>query len=165
MFTKYGLSGTAILDISREISIAVNRLRKKDVSVVVDMVRSLDKQALKMEIEKRLKSGLSTEELIVGILPNRFGLALESLLKTRDAGLIADKLKAREFKVTGTRGWNEADFTAGGVDITDISPETLESKLKDGLYFSGEVLDVDGCRGGYNLAWAGASGFIAGANA
>lgn len=165
LFTKYGLSGTAILDISREISIAINRLHKKAVSAVVDMIPSMDIVSLKIELERRLKKGAGPEELIAGILPNRFALALEGMLKTKDAGLIAGMLKAKEFKVTGTRGWNEADFTAGGVDITDVSPETLESKLKSGLYFAGEVLNVDGCRGGYNLAWAWASGFIAGANA
>ena len=102
------------------------------------------------------------EELIAGILPNKFGAALETILKTKDASLIAKGLKSREFSITGTRGWNEADFTAGGVDTLEISEGTLESKIKKGLYFSGEILDVDGCRGGYNLAWAWASGSVAG---
>lgn len=165
LFTKYGLSGTAILDVSREISVAVNRFHKKNISVFVDMVPSIDCESLKTEMEKRIRKGSSSEELIAGILPNRFGLALENILKAKDPGFISDKIKSKEFRITGTRGWNEADFTAGGIDIKDVKQDTLESKLKRGLYFAGEVLDVDGCRGGYNLAWAWASGFIAGANA
>jgi len=162
LFTKYGLSGTSILDISREISVYVNRLHKKDAAVIIDMVPFMDTARLERELSERLNDSCSPEELMAGILPNRFGLALEGILKTKDAGFIAEKLKAREFKVAGTRGWNEADFTAGGIDIADVRHETLESKLKSGLYFAGEVLDVDGCRGGYNLAWAWASGHVAG---
>ncbi|MDD5681335.1 MAG: NAD(P)/FAD-dependent oxidoreductase, partial [Candidatus Omnitrophica bacterium] len=56
----------------------------------------------------------------------------------------------------------EAEFTAGGIDVGEINESTLESKLRSGLYFAGEILDVNGKRGGYNLAWAWASGFVAG---
>ncbi len=163
LFTKYGLSGTAILDISRDVSIAINRQDKKSVVVILDMVPFIDDAGLISELEERLNRGARGEELITGILPNKFGPALEAVLKTKDAPLIAKKLKSKEFKITGTRGWNEADFTAGGVDTAEVSVGTLESKLKEGLYFAGEILDVDGCRGGYNLAWAWASGFVAGA--
>ena len=89
-------------------------------------------------------------------------MAEATVLKTKDASLIANRLKAREFDITGTRGWNEADFTAGGVDTAEVNHGTLESKIKKGLYFAGEILDVDGSRGGYNLAWAWASGYVAG---
>ena len=165
LFTKYGLSGTAILDIAGDISIAINRTVRKDAAVVLDMAPFIDEMMLKAELEKRLKSGLSSEELIAGILPNKFGHALEGLLKTKNADAISKEIKDKEFIVTGTRGWNEADFTAGGVSTAEINEGTLGSKLKKGLYFAGEVLDVDACRGGYNLAWAWASGFTAGANA
>lgn len=162
LFTKYGLSGTAILDISRDASIAINRPDKKSVAVIVDMVPFIDEAKLRLELEERLKRGTLGEELIAGILPNKFGPALETILKTKDAPLIAKGLKSKEFKITGTRGWNEADFTAGGVDTAEVNVGTLESKLREGLYFAGEILDVDGCRGGYNLAWAWASGYVAG---
>ncbi|MDD5429076.1 MAG: NAD(P)/FAD-dependent oxidoreductase, partial [Candidatus Omnitrophica bacterium] len=97
--------------------------------------------------------------------PNKFGAALAATLKTKAAANIARTLKAREFTVIGTRGWNEADFTAGGVSTEEVDHDTLGSRLKKGLYFAGEILDVDGARGGYNLAWAWASGTIAGRNA
>ena len=165
LFTKYGLSGTAILDISREISIALNRLRKKDVKVILDMVPFMNEAALRSELEKRAKSRLPPEEFLTGIVPNKFGTAFKDLFRTKDPASIAKCLKAKEFIITGTRGWNEADFTAGGIDVQEVVPGTLESKMKKGLYFAGEILDVDGCRGGYNLAWAWASGHVAGQSA
>jgi hypothetical protein len=75
---------------------------------------------------------------------------------------LAAALKDKRFAVHGTRGWNEAEFTAGGVDAREIERETLESKLCRGLHLAGEILDVQGPRGGYNLAWAWASGLAAG---
>jgi len=68
-------------------------------------------------------------------------------------------LKDKRLKIIGTRGWNEAEFTCGGVKLDEVNFDTLESKLTKGLYFAGEILDVDGVRGGYNLAWAWASVF------
>ncbi|MFH1190516.1 MAG: aminoacetone oxidase family FAD-binding enzyme [Candidatus Omnitrophota bacterium] len=165
LFTKYGLSGTAILDISREISIAVNRDKARDVFVSVDMVPFMDEAELAGELAKRLRRGVPAEDLIAGILPNKFGTAMSDLLRVKEAKPIAKALKDRRFKVLGTRGWNEADFTAGGVDPAEIGAECLSSLVKRGLYFAGEILDVDGDRGGYNLAWAWASGHVAGRGA
>jgi len=162
LFTKYGLSGTAILDISEGISLALNRERKKDVYISIDMVPFLEKKELEESINDRLRKNHAPENLLVGILPNKFGPAMRSLLNTKDAASIAGRLKDWRFKAAQTRGWNEAEFTAGGVDTSQISLGTLESKLKKGLYFAGEVLDVNGRRGGYNLAWAWASGFVSG---
>lgn len=162
LFTKYGLSGTAILDISENISLALNREREKDVYVSIDMVPFLEKKDLEWAIKERLQKNHTPENLLVGILPNKFGLAMKDVLNTNDAFVIAGKLKDWRFRVIQTRGWNEAEFTAGGVDTSQVKQGTLESKLKKGLYFAGEILDVNGRRGGYNLAWAWASGFVAG---
>jgi hypothetical protein len=162
LFTKYGLSGTAILDISRDLSIALNRLHKKEVVVSLDLVPFIDKTALHDEIMRKVKKGIAPENLLAGILPNKFGQAFGELLKGQDIDKLVSVLKDKRFRVLGTRGWNEAEFTAGGIDTSEIKQTTLESKFKRGLYFSGEILDVDGKRGGYNLAWAWASGFIAG---
>ncbi|MCM8761537.1 MAG: aminoacetone oxidase family FAD-binding enzyme [Candidatus Omnitrophica bacterium] len=162
LFTKYGLSGTAVLDISDVISIALNRVKNKDVCLAIDMVPFMEKGALESEIGRRISLGLAGDDLIAGILPNKFAMAMRNELRTKDAGFIAGSLKDRRFKVLGTRGWNEAEFTAGGVDNSEIDEVSLESRLKKGLYFTGEALDVNGSRGGYNLAWAWASGFVAG---
>ena len=74
----------------------------------------------------------------------------------------AAALKARVFPVLGTRGWNEAEFTSGGVDAREVEPRTLGSKLRKGLYFAGEVLDLDGPIGGYNFQAAFSTGWLAG---
>lgn len=162
LFTRYGLSGTAILDISEDISIAINRLNKKTAAISLDMVPFMGDSELKKEIETRLVRGFKKEDLMLGILPNKFSLVLKDLLKDADSSKIVSILKDKRFNIIGTRGWNEAEFTAGGVDIKDIKESTLESKLKKGIYFAGEILDVNGERLGYNLAWAWASGYVAG---
>lgn len=74
-------------------------------------------------------------------------------------------LKSWEFEVTGTNGFNNAQVTAGGVNTLEVNPNTLQSKIVPNLYFSGEILDVDGDCGGFNLQWAWASGFTAGKSA
>lgn len=162
LFTKYGLSGTAIIDISESISIAINRNNKKNVHVSVDMVPFIETDVLENRIKERVKKGITAEDLTVGILPNKFGRALNEEMDNHCPEEIVKALKNRLFKVLGTRGWNEAEFTSGGIDVKEVDEITLESKLVKGLYFAGEVLDVCGSRGGYNLAWAWASGHIAG---
>jgi predicted Rossmann fold flavoprotein len=165
LFTKYGLSGTVILDVSESVSIAINRNGEKDVAVIIDMVPFMAEAELADELSKRAARKIPPEGMVTGILPNKFGAALRDLFRTKAPAEAAKALKNRGFKVLGTRGWNEADFTAGGVDVDEVDPATMESRLKKGLYFTGEILDVNGKRGGYNLAWAWASGLLAGESA
>jgi predicted Rossmann fold flavoprotein len=173
LFTRYGLSGTAALDVSEGLSIALNRDGKIDAAVVVDLVPFLSEEDLAAELLRRWTAGWPAEDIAAGLLPEKFSLVMPQLLQ--DAGVpnregmnragaraLATALKAKTFAVTGTRGWNEAEFTSGGVDAGEIRHGTLESKLRRRLYFAGEVIDVQGGRGGYNLSWAWASGFVAG---
>jgi len=173
LFTQYGLSGTAALDVSEGLSIALNRDGKKDVSLVVDLVPFLNEKDLAAELSRRLGAGWAARDLGTGLLPEKFGLAIPQLLHDvtgggaeegpgRKSAMLAAALKAKRFPIHGTRGWNEAEFTSGGIDAREVKPRTLESKLRPGLYFAGEILDVQGGRGGYNLAWAWASGFVSG---
>ena len=163
LFAKYGLSGTAILDISDEISEALNRHKKSDVFVSIDMMPFMPEEKLRQELSKRFHAGIPVDDMLVGMLPNKMAVEFRDLFLRKDIDTAISALKHRRFKVDGTRGWNEAEFTNGGIDAREILERTLESKLKNGLYFAGEMLDVHGKRGGYNLAWAWASGFIAGA--
>jgi hypothetical protein len=130
-------------------------------------------EELSGEFERRMAAGWAPKDLMSGLLPEKFSLVLPQLLQETGLGVdravaagaaarLAATLKAREFQVQGTRGWNEAEFTAGGVDAREVRPGTLASKLRPGLYLAGEVLDVQGGRGGFNLAWAWASGIVAG---
>ena len=162
LFTKYGLSGTAILDISESVSIAVNRHRKKDVVVAVDLAPFMDKEELGFELARRRGKNYSAHEFFAGILPNKFGPVFADLALKGQVDDMVMGLKDKRFAVAGTRGWNEAEFTSGGIEVNEVNEGTLESKLKKGIYFAGEALDVGGVRGGYHLAWAWASGFAAG---
>ena len=165
LFTQYGLSGTAILDVSDEISIVLNRDHETSVSVIVDLIPFMDEKELTAELSGKLARGIARENLVEGLLPHKLSGLLRGMLQGSDAAAIARLLKRKEFKVTGTRGWNEAEFTAGGIPVEEVAPLTLESKLQKGLFFAGEILDVQGRRGGYNLAWAWASGAVAGKTA
>ena len=78
---------------------------------------------------------------------------------------LAGKIKGWEFEIIGTNPWKNAQVTAGGIETDSVDPETMESKLVKGLYIAGEILDVDGDCGGFNLQWAWSSGFAAGENA
>lgn len=162
LFTKYGLSGTAILDVSNEISIAINREHLQDIYVITDLIPFMDEGALVEELSRRFEKGIARSHLLEGLLPSRFFLPLKEILQKADASTIAHLLKHKEFKLQGTRGWNEAEFTTGGIPAVEVKPDTLESKRQRGLFFAGEILDVQGRRGGYNLAWAWASGAVAG---
>lgn len=173
LFTQYGLSGPAALDVSESLSIAINRESKKDTAVIADLLPFMSEKELAATFQRRSEAGWAAKDLGAGLLPEKFALVMPQFLQ--DAGVadmlgikgeparrLAAALKARKFAVQGTRGWNEAEFTSGGVDAREVKPRTLESKLQRGLYFAGEVLDVQGGRGGYNLGWAWASGFVAG---
>jgi predicted Rossmann fold flavoprotein len=173
LFTQYGLSGTAVLDVSESLSIALNREKRKDAAIVVDLLPFVAEGEAAAELARRLASGWAPKDLASGLLPEKFGLVMPQLLdeagEGRESGResatgrrLAARLKGMEFAVLGTRGWNEAEFTSGGVDAREVKPGNLESKLRSGLYFAGEVLDVQGGRGGFNLSWAWASGFVAG---
>ena len=164
LFTQYGLSGTAVLDVSREVSIAMNRHGKTNVSVFVDLIPLMTENELKKELTRRLERGFSREDLLEGLLPHKFSMVFREILEKGDVAALVKVLKHKEFKVNGTRGWNESEFTAGGVPAGEVDPATLESTRQKGLYLAGEVLDVQGARGGYNLAWAWASGAVTGSS-
>ena len=165
LFTQYGLSGTAALDVSREISVAINREGAGDIIVSADCVPWMSAQELAGELQRKIDAGFRPDELLVGILPNKAARAFAPGTLDFSAGSLAQALKNRMFAVHATRGWNEAEFTAGGVDTAEVDPVTLGSRRRPGVYLCGEVLDVDGCRGGHNLAWAWASGLLAGDSA
>ena len=162
LFARYGLTGTCILDVSEEVSLALNRRREKEVFLVVDMVPFLSRGQLNKELGLRLSRAWLPQEMLVGILPNKLSLAFKDLFSSPDLEPALTGLKRRLFRVSATKSWNEAEFTAGGVSLPEVEPGSLESKIRPGVYFAGELLDVNGARGGYNLAWAWASGLLAG---
>ena len=168
-FTEYGLSGPVIFEISRDACQSAGIW-----SCRLDFLPELSVNDLREELLHRRSAHWRVEELLTGILHNRLGRVL-----TRAAGvrLTAEKLrdedienvchavKHLEVPLTEPMGMDAAQVTAGGMRTTEFNPDTMESRLVPGLYACGEVLDVDGDCGGYNLQWAWSSGRMAGLHA
>lgn len=173
LFADYGLSGNAVLDISRKAGESL--LAGKRVEVEVDSFPDLDEKALDSLLQKRfeLHPKKETAASLVGLVNKKLAQAVTEAagipketkvanLSKKERKAIVQHLKGWRFAVTGTQEWKRAEVTAGGIDVKDVNPETMESRLQRGLYFCGEVLDIDGDCGGYNLHWAWASGYLAG---
>jgi predicted Rossmann fold flavoprotein len=150
-FTEYGLSGICILDLSR----LLRGAEKNSLRVCLDFAPRLSESELKTVIGKNLPAGLD------GILPAKLA-ALVAQEGRDSADALAGLIKNLTFVVSGTKGWKEAQVTAGGVPLDEIRASTMRSKLIPGLYFAGEALNYDGVCGGYNLNWAWLSGMKAG---
>ena len=170
-FTEYGLSGPVIFEVSRDVC-----QEKGNWTAVLDLLPQWEDAQLLTELQRRTNTNLPTEELLTGILHNRLGRVL-----TRCAGVkgkewareltkeeliaVCACVKAFELELTEPLGMDSAQVTAGGVLTGDFDSDTMESKLIPGLYACGEVLDIDGDCGGYNLQWAWSSGRCAGLHA
>jgi len=170
-FTEYGLSGPVIFEISRDVC----RLSGNWTCELNFLPEISDKQLL-TELMRRRGADLPAEELLTGILHNRLGRVLVSASGIRgnrripeltDEELIGVCAMVRSLTVELTQpmGMDSAQVTAGGIVTDDFDPKTLESRIVPGLYACGEVLDVDGDCGGYNLQWAWSSGRLAGMRA
>ena len=170
-FTEFGLSGPVIFEISRDACQGGGEWECR-----LDFLPDLSAQKLSDALMMKRNSNLTAEDLFTGILHNRLGRSL-----VKEAGIKAntpifhlydDQLEdvislAKGFAVTLTEplGMEAAQVTAGGIVTSEFDPTTMESKLVPGLYACGEVLDVDGDCGGYNLQWAWSSGRLAGMSA
>lgn len=174
LFTDYGISGPPILQISRNVIEELNKGIK--VYVSVDMFPNSSKSDLYDLLSVRFnKIGYkSIEEGLIGLINKKLisvillEAGFEDLnkecgkLNKKEIYKIIDILKEWKFEVIGHNSWQQAQSTAGGVDMSEVNPNTLESVKVKGLYLSGEILDVDGDCGGFNLQWAWSSGYVAG---
>jgi len=173
LFTVYGLSGSAILDISRMASKAF--VEGDSVHVVLDLLPNLSKDALSSLLQKRLSfaKDKSLSLWLEGIIPKRLALFIiqrEKLISLKEASSLGAKeikkivfaLKALRMNVTATKGFESAEVCAGGVDVRELDAKNLMSQKVENLYFCGEVLDIDGDCGGFNLHFAWASGYLVG---
>jgi predicted Rossmann fold flavoprotein len=173
LFTKYGLSGSAILEISREVAISLKKT--KNISVVVDLLPDISKIELEnifnnQQINQNnntsfiVMQGIINKKLIDIILHNaNISSQIEfSNLSNKDIGNLIYSLKNFSLNIIDTKGYEFCEVVAGGVSLDEINPQTMESLNQKNLYFCGEVLDVDGDCGGFNLQWAWSSGYLAG---
>lgn len=170
-FTEYGLSGPVIFEVSRDVC-----QQKGDWSCLLDFLPGVPEEALLEELKRRRNTALPASELLTGILHNRLGRVLTQAVGVpsgRDIAELSDAalrdavraVKAFEVPLTETLGMDSAQVTAGGIETSEFDNTTMESRLVKGLYACGEVLDVDGDCGGYNLQWAWSSGRLAGLSA
>ena len=170
-FTEYGLSGPVIFEISRDVCQGAGEWTCR-----LDFLPEIEEEALKAELLRRKSTRLPASELLTGILHNRLGRVL-----TQAAGISAQReiaqlsegelrevcrtVKAFDISLTEPMGMDSAQVTAGGIVTKEFDSKTMESRLVPGLYACGEVLDIDGDCGGYNLQWAWSSGRLAGLHA
>ncbi len=179
LFTEYGLSGPPILELSRLVGETLRRKPDQPVWVVLDLLPDMPAPELLQWLEYRRQTDPTVElaEYLTGLVNKKVGQAVlkrclerplsqpAGSLTEPDRRRLAEWLKALPIRATGTRDWNQAQVTAGGLDVRDFRPDTLESRLQPGLYAAGEILDIDGDCGGYNLQWAWSSGHLAGRRA
>ncbi len=161
LFTNYGLSGLAILDNSFYISQA-----KDEVSLKIDLMPKISYEELVSLLDRRLKLKdiLEYESWLGAVIPKKLiGLVTRSrLLNKKSIKELAYNIKNLKIRVDNLRDEKYAEVIAGGVDSSEVNPKTLESKKVKNLYFGGEVLDVAGERGGYNLHFAFGCGLLIG---
>ncbi len=176
LFTHFGLSGPAILDISRVASKALTD--KQQPAILLDLFPDQDITELDSILLQRIKEHGKKQmlSLLSGLLPARLAQFILShnqidsdlqaaRLSASKRKAITNRLKNMPFVITGIPGFKRAMLTCGGINLEEVNPRTLESRLVKGLFFAGELLDLDGKSGGYNLQVAFATGFLAGQSA
>lgn len=170
-FTEKGISGIAVFELSRLVSTGGNCRTLLDFlpDVTLETVTEL------LQVQAAKRGNLPGEELLTGMLHNKLGRTLCRAadiagkqckdLSREDTARTAELCKAFPLNAVGTGGFESAQVTAGGICTSEFDPNTLESRIVPGLFACGEVLDIDGDCGGYNLQWAWSSGYLAGRSA
>lgn len=175
LFTEYGLSGILIL----QLSTVIKNLTNKNIKISIDLMPEFEKSKVKEIIQNKVlkEDWKNLENFFVGILNKKIGqMVLKSSgiyplsrkvdsLSNNEIIKIIETIKDWQFNITGTMSWNNAQVTSGGADTEEFDSNSLESKKVKNLYATGELLDVDGDCGGFNLQWAWSTGFIAGKSA
>ncbi|MBQ2987017.1 MAG: NAD(P)/FAD-dependent oxidoreductase [Tyzzerella sp.] len=174
--TNYGISGIPVFQISRYA--AKGLYEKKKINVVIDFIPSMTEDELYTYVNERVKTHgeKKTEDFFVGMFHKKLiSMFLKEanipfstpvhMIPHEDLKRMLCLCKHFTVVIEGTNDFEQAQVCAGGVRTTEINPKTMESLHESGLYIAGELLDIDGICGGYNLQWAWSTGFIAGENA
>ena len=175
LFTKYGISGLAVLNLSARI---VPYLETSSLECLANLLPGRSPEEVSLNLKERWtrSSHHSVALSLASILPDRIAQGVLDLLQipreTVVSGLskavrwqIANTLTGLSVKIYEPRAFEFAEVTIGGIKSGDVDPHTMESKLVPGLYFAGEMLNVHGDLGGYNFQWAWSSGYVAGSEA
>lgn len=177
-FTQDGLSGIPALRLARPIHSLFNSNKQPGVSLNINFFPDYDQSSVRELLEKRLSlfQDFPIHQALISLVNKRLipvflksasinNDILCSELHEKKTDQLHSAMTSLAFPVTGSRSWSDAQVTAGGIDTAEIDAESLESKKQTGLYFAGELIDVDGDSGGYNLQWAWSSGWVAGTRA
>ncbi len=174
LFTETGISGIAAMELA---SFAERELRNGfDPLLHIDFIPEADDKTLSEYVASltKIKKGQLLENLLTGILPKQIGIMLMrnagiyfsdariDIMSDNMISLLVNEIKDFSLDILGTRGFLNAQVTSGGIDVSEICVETMKSKIISNLYICGEIADVDGGCGGFNLQWAFASGLLAG---
>ena len=173
IFTKDGIRGPVVLDFSREITPI---LRKFDeVPVLLNLTKGMNEEQIRQHFKDELAKDPHRNilQLLLTLLPESVSLELcklsevdPNLSLSKQSGVARDKLIQllawTPLTINGHEGFKMAMITRGGIHLKEIDPYTMQSKMLKGLYFCGEVMNIDGPCGGYNLQWSFASGYLAG---
>lgn len=172
LFTEYGISGVAAMQLARDAAKGVLHI------CLLPAVNIGEAELIgRLQARAALFKGVPLEQFFLGLTHMRLGLALLKRagigpmsracgsLSTQELAALAGLIKDFPLAVTGVNGFESAQVTAGGIDTRDFDPDTMASRLHPGLYAAGEVLDVDGGCGGFNLLFAWAGGILAGNHA
>lgn len=182
--TDYGISGICIFQMSYLAAQALSGAKQDgkvpDVCVELDFAPQMTDgetyDILKSRVRHPCAEDKTAAQCLIGWFPDKLGVALLeeagiaaelpcAQLSSRQLTALARQIRHFRVPVTATRSFEQAQVTAGGVSTTEVCADTMESKLVPGLYFAGEMLDVDGICGGFNLQWAWSSGAVAGRHA
>jgi predicted Rossmann fold flavoprotein len=174
--TDYGISGIPTFQISRYAVRAIDQ--KNEVFVHIDFIPEMKEEDLNAFLRRQIKMipQKNIENILIGLLNkklvpvllNRVGISTKIIgkdLKDKQIERIIQIIKRFEVEVESFNSFEQAQVCSGGVDTLEVSATTLESNKMQGVYFAGEILDVDGICGGYNLQWAWSSGYVAGYHA
>ena len=174
--TNYGISGIPVFQVSRYAAKAL--YKKQSVTAVLNFMPDMNKEEFLLFLQERITlcPYKTLDEFFTGVFPKKLcelWIRLSRLpkeMRVSDwSGEQLEKLvlliQHLRTHITETNSFEQAQICCGGVDTTEINPDTLESNYVPGIYFAGELLDVDGICGGYNLQWAWSSGFVAGKEA
>ena len=157
--TDYGVSGIPVFQVSRY---GIRALKQgKNVTLILNFLPEFSREQLKafLKIRKENCPYKEKKDFLTGLFPDKLA---KVLLLAND---LEEAISSYPLKVTGYQSFEQAQVCSGGVDTTQVNARTLESTRNSGLYFAGELLDIDGKCGGYNLQWAWSSGYVAGVNA
>ena len=177
--TADGISGIPVFQISRFAARSLKDTPEKEITAVLDFLPELSEEEWKREKMRRLLQMSEKDTLgdfCLGLVPDKMAAYLiadlsevreRKISNLKDRSIpekLLDRMRNKTVRITGTADFEKAQVTAGGIPLSEITEE-MESRFAKGVYLAGELLDVDGCCGGYNLTWAMHSGRLAGRNA